>query len=245
MNQDGESVLHRHLTAAPAPLLKAIAPYQEALVVGVECRFTWDWLADLCAREGIPFGLGQALSMNAIHGGNATHDRIEAQNIAVRLRGGMLPQAYVYPAERRATRDRLRRRIHVMRTRAEFLPHVQPTNRPDNLPESGQKMASQAHRAGVAERFPKPAVPQSIEVDLALMGHDDHLLRDVELSVLTTAKQHDAHTLDLRRPSPGIGEILSLVLRYEIHPIARCPRVQDVVSDCRLVTCAKAAAGTR
>jgi hypothetical protein len=31
--------------------------------------------------------------MNAIHGGKAKHDTIDAHKIAARLRGGMLPQA--------------------------------------------------------------------------------------------------------------------------------------------------------
>jgi hypothetical protein len=38
-------------------------------VVGCECMFTWYWLADLCADEGIDFVLGHALYMRAIHGG--------------------------------------------------------------------------------------------------------------------------------------------------------------------------------
>lgn len=133
--------LPRHLQAAPEPFLKAIVPYQADLVVGVECLFTWYWLADLCAREGIPFVLGHALYMKAIQGGQAKHDRIEAQKIAMLLRGGMLPPAYVYPAERRATRDLLRRRLHFRRKRAALLTHVQQPNRQDNLPEIGQKIA--------------------------------------------------------------------------------------------------------
>jgi transposase len=86
-------------------------------------------------------------------------------------------------------------------------------------------------------------VHKSIAVDLALMGHYDQLLRDVELSILTTAKPHDANTLDLLRTVPGIGEILSLVLLDEIHDIQRFSRVQDFVSYGRLVTCAKESAG--
>jgi hypothetical protein len=78
------------------------------------------WLADLCAREGIPFVLGPALYLQAIHGGNAKHDKRDAHKIAVLLRGGMLPPAYVYPAAMRATRDLLRRRRHLMRKRAEL-----------------------------------------------------------------------------------------------------------------------------
>jgi transposase len=245
LNQNGEIVLHRSMQAAPEPFLKAIAPYQEDLVVGVECLFTWYWLADLCAREGIPFVLGHALYMKAIHGGKAKHARIDAQKIAVLLRGGMLPQAYVYPSEMRATRDLLRRRIHFMRKRAELLTHVQQTNSQYHLPAIGKKIAYKANRDGVSERFPDPAVQQSIAVDLALIGHYDQRLRDVELSILTTAKQHNANTLYRLRTVPGIGEILSLVLLDEIHDLQRFPCVQDFVSYGRLVKCAKESAGKR
>jgi transposase len=245
LNQEGEILVHRNMPAGPESFLKAVAPYRDGLVVGVECIFTWYWLADLCAREGIAFVLGHALYMKAIHGGKAKNDRIDAQKIAVLLRGGMLPPAYVYPAEMRATRDLLRRRIHLMRKRAALLAHIQNTHSQYNLPESGQKIAYKANREGVAERCADPAVQKSIEVDLALIGHDDQWLRDMELSVLKTAKHHDANTLYLLRTVPGIGEILSLVLLYEIHDIQRFPRVQDFVSYCRLIKGAKESAGKR
>jgi transposase len=233
------------MPAGPEPFLKAVAPYRADLVVCVEGIFTWYWLADLCAREGIPFVLGHALYRKASHGGKATHDKIAAQKIAVLLRGGLLPQAYVYPAAMRATRDLLRRRMHLLRKRAELLAHIQHTNSQYNLAEIGKKMAYKANRNGVAARFPEPAVQKNSEVDLALIGHDDPRLRDMERTVLNTAKQHNTTTLYLLRPVPGIGEILSLVLRYEIHDIHRFPRVQEFVSYCRVVTCAKASAGKR
>jgi hypothetical protein len=43
----------------------------------------------------MPFVLGYALYMKAIHGGKAQNDKIDAQKIAVLLRGGMMPQAWV------------------------------------------------------------------------------------------------------------------------------------------------------
>jgi hypothetical protein len=64
-------------------------------VVAVECLFTWYGLADLCAAQGIPFVLGHARSMKAIHGGKAKHDKIDSHKIALLLRGGRLPQASV------------------------------------------------------------------------------------------------------------------------------------------------------
>jgi hypothetical protein len=88
---------------------------------------TWDWLADLCSKEGITFVLGYALSRKAIPGGKAKNAKMEAHKLAVLVRGGLVPQAYVYPAERRATRDLLRRRCHLARQRAELLGHIPNT----------------------------------------------------------------------------------------------------------------------
>jgi len=245
LDQHGTILVHRNMQASPEMFLKAIAPYRADLVVCVECIFTWYWLADLCAQEGIPFVLGHALYMKAIHGGKAKNDKIDSQKIAALLRGGMLPEAYVYPAEMRATRDLLRRRTHLMRKRAELLAHVQNTNSQYNLPEIGKKITYKANRDGVAERFEDVAVQKTIEVDLALITYYDDLLKDLELYILKTAKQHDANTLYLLQTIPGIGKILSLVLLYAIHDIRRFPRVQDFASYARLVICSKESAGKR
>jgi transposase len=245
LDQAGETLLHRHMTATPEALLKAIAPYRDQVVLAAACMFTWYWLADRCAEHGIPCVLGHALYMQAIHGGKAKNAKIDAHKIAVLLRGGMLPQAYVYPAEMRATRALLRRRMHLARKRGELLAHMHHTNSPYNLPAIGKKSAYKTNRDGVAERFADPAVQQSIEMALALITYDDALLRDVELTIVNTAKHHDAQTLYLLHTVPGIGTILSLVLLYAIPQIDRFPRVQDFASYCRLVKCAKESAGKR
>jgi hypothetical protein len=194
LDQAGETLLHRHMQATPEALLKAIAPYRDQLVIAAECMFTWYWLADLCAAHSLPFVLGHALYMKAIHGGKAKHDTIDAQKIAVLLRGGMLPQAYAYPSAMRATRDLRRRRTHLARKRGELLAHVQHTTSQYNLPAIGTTIASQANRDGVAARFTDPAGQKSIAVDLARIGCDDALLRDLELALVRAAKHHDANT---------------------------------------------------
>src|SRR5206468_3861503 len=219
LDQAGETLLHRHMQTTPEALLKAIAPSRDPIVVAAACMFTWYWLADLGAAHGIPFVLGHALSMQAIHGGKATNDTIDAHKIAVLLRGGMLPQASVSPAEMRATRDLLRRRMPLARTRGELLAHVHHTTSQYTLPAIGTKIASTANRDGVAERCADPAVHTSIAVDLALITSCDELLRDVERTIGTTAKHHDAQTLSLLHTVPGIGKILSLGLLYDMHDI--------------------------
>jgi hypothetical protein len=230
VNQEGEIGLHRKMQAAPEPFLKAMAPDREDLVVAVACLLTWYWLAALCAQAQMPWVLGPALSMKAIHGGKANNDTIDAQKLAVLRRGGMLPQAYVDPAAMRAPRDWLRRRFHLTRQRAELLAHVQQTNSQDHLPEIGKQLAYKANRDGVAERFPAPAGQKRVAVARALIDDDDQRLSAVELPMVHTAKQHQAQAL-YRRPSvPGIGKMLRVVLLEALHDISRVPRVQAVVS---------------
>jgi transposase len=245
LDQAGDVQVHRNLSATPEAFLQVIAPYRRDLAVAAECVFAWYWLADLCEREGIPFVLGHALYMKAIHGGKAKHDRIDAHKIAALLRGGLIPMAYVYPVRMRATRDLLRRRMHLMRKRAELLTHIQNTTSQYNLPAFEQRIAYAAKRVGLADHFNNPFVRKSIEADLALIAHYDRLLKALELYLLRTAREHDPNTLYRLRTVPGIGKILSLVILYEIHDIRRFPTVQDLASYARLVTCAHLSAGKR
>ena len=59
------------------------------------------------------------------------------------------------------------------------------------------------------------------------------------------AKTDDPTTYHLLRTVNGIGKVLALILMYEIHDIARFPRVQDFVSYCRLIKCDKESAGKK
>jgi transposase len=245
LDQRGEVVLHKNLPAGPRPFLEAIAPFREGLVVAAECMFTWYWLADLCAQEQIPFVLGHALYMKAIHGGKVKNDRIDSHKIAGLLRGGMLPQAYVYPPEMRSTRDLLRRRCYLVRKRADLVAHIQNTNSQCNLPEFGRRPHHQCHTEWIAEQFTDPHVRRSIEVDLELVGHLTRQITNLERHLLATAKIHDPQALRILQSVYGMNRILPMVILYEIHDIHRFPRVQDFASYARLVKCAKESAGKR
>ena len=243
LDQAGQILLHRNLPAEPDAFLEAIKPYREDIVVCAECMFSWYWLADLCGGENIPFVLGHALYMKAIHGGKAKNDKIDSRKIAALLKAGLIPQAYVYPPEMRATRDLLRRRHYLMRRRADLLGHIQNTNAQYNLPEFGRKIAYKTHRTGVAEQFSDPDVSMSVSADLELIDHYDQLMKRLELFILKNARHHDPQALYLLKTVPGIGMILSLAILYEVHDVSRFPTVGDFASYSRLVACAKESAG--
>ncbi|OGW67061.1 MAG: IS110 family transposase [Nitrospirae bacterium RIFCSPHIGHO2_02_FULL_40_19] len=245
IDSEGMIVKHKNIDATPEAFMNIIRDWREDIVVAVECMFAWYWLSDLCRKENIPFVLGHALYMKAIHGGKAKNDRIDAHKIAALLRGGMIPTAYVYPSEMRATRDLLRRRNHLMRKRADLLAHIQNTNHQYNLPAFHKSICYKGNREGVAERFSDECVRKSMAVDLSLIDHYDQLLRKLEYYICKKAKAHDPEALFRLLSVPGIGQTLSLIILYEIHDISRFPSVQDFVSYSRLVKSAKESAGKR
>jgi transposase len=243
VNQAGEVLLHKNLLCDAALFLAVIGPYREDLVVGVECIFTWYWLSDLCAKEGIAFVLGHALYMRAIHGAKVKNDRVDSRKIAVLLKGGLMPLAYVYPATMRATRDLMRRRLHFVRHRGQLLAHIQMTHHQYNLASPGKRISYRSNRDGIGEGFEDVSTRESIAADLALVDHYEVVIGELELSVLRQARGHDPNTFQLLRSLPGIGKILALTILYEIHDIRRFEKVQDFASYSRLVKCEHSSGG--
>jgi len=191
--------------------------------------------ADLCAEHQIPFVLGHAIYMKAIHGGKTKNDKIDSYKIALLLKGGNFPTAYPYPAEWRATRDLLRRRMYLSRRCSELVAHILNTNTQYNLPGFNKKLSRKYNHEGVVERFEDPQVRKSVEVDLEMINSLNQVLKKLEWHIEKTARQHNYHTLYLLRSIPGVGQILALVILYEIHDINRFPRVQDFSSYARLI----------
>ena len=56
-----------NLSARLGAFLDAVRPFRDEPVVGVKRMFAWYWIADLCETESIPFVLGHAQYMKAIH----------------------------------------------------------------------------------------------------------------------------------------------------------------------------------
>lgn len=244
LNQNGDIVLHRNMRTKPDIFLRAIEPFRQDLVVSAECMFAWYWLADLCEDEDIPFILGHALYMRAIHGGKSKNDRIDSHKIAALLRGGLIPQAYVYPRKMRATRDLMRRRNHLMRKRAELFSHTQNTATQYNLEPLG-RIAKPQNRTNLVELFDHPCVQMSVAANLDMIAAYDQVIPVLEQDIVKNAYAHDPVAYALLQTIPGVGKIIALNLLYEIETISRFPRVQYFVSYCRLVKCAKESNGKR
>jgi transposase len=246
LDSAGVTVLEATLPPEPDQFLASLAPYRDGLVVGCECLFAWYWLADLCAAEKIPFVLGHALYLKAIHGGKTKTDSIDAQKLARLLRGGTFAEAYVYPKAMRATRDLLRRRTYFVRKRAELLAHLQMTFLQYNLTPPAQKLCYAANRAGLdLGVFTDPSTRSMLTADLAIVSALDGQIKRLEAELVRTAKVHDPQAFHRLRTVPGIGPVLALILLYEVQSIERFADEGRFLSYARLVGGGRESAGKK
>jgi len=245
LDSTGAIVLHRNIKTDREVFLKTIVPFREDMVVAAECMFTWYWIADLCVKQNIPFVLGHALYMKAIHGGKAKNDKIDSHKIAVLLKGGMIPMAYAYPAKMRATRDLLRRRNHLVQKRAELFAHIQNSRSQYNLSDFLGRIDKPQNRKEVTAHFEDPSVQKMIEADLAVIEAYDPIIAKMERDIISMANHHDPVAYALLKSIHGVGKILGLVILYEIENINRFPTIQDFVSYSRLVKCSKESNGKK
>jgi transposase len=236
-SHEGQTLLHQEIKADAEAFLNLVAGWRKQnMLVGCECMFAWYWLADLCQEQQMPFVLGHALYMKAIHGGKTKNDKLDSLKIAKLLRGGNFPLAYVYPKEMRSTRDLLRRRMHLVHLRSEAMGHVQNTLSQYNLPALGKRLDRPKNREGVAELFADPSVRRSIEADLELIEHLEKQIRELELHLERHAQATDPQALARLRSVPGIGKVLALVILYEVHDIRRFAEPGNFLSYSRLTS---------
>lgn len=244
VDQNGKKLLHRNFKTQNAEkFFQQIEPFGPNIAIGCESTFNWYWLADACTERGLPFVLGHALYLKAIHGGKVKNDKLDSEKLALLLRGGNFATAYVYPKELRATRDLLRRRTHLVRMKAETLTHLQILNHQHNFEAFEKKITYKSNRVGLAERFDHPSVKASVGIDIRLADFLQDELRVLELQIERTAKLDDPQSLFRLQTINGVGRILALTMLYEIHDIKRFPTVGQFLSYCRLVKGSHTSAG--
>ena len=57
INNLGETVFHKNMICSTENLELVTNTFGKDIVIGVECIFTWYWIADFCAENGIDFAL--------------------------------------------------------------------------------------------------------------------------------------------------------------------------------------------
>lgn len=246
MDKTGNIYLHRNMKTTFETFLVHIEPFLPDLIVGVESMFCYYWLFDQCTEADIPFYLGHAYYMKAVHGGKTKNDRLDSKQIANLMRTHYFPLAYPYPKAMRGTRDLLRRRCRYVYQRGEAYRHIKNVFAQQGITDiTLTQLKNQENRRKLVSRFNEPDLQHLIEADFDFIQFSTEIILKLERQIRSQAKIHDRKAFNLLMTIPGVGEVLALIILYEMHNLARFKSVQQFSSYCRLVRCERQSAGKR
>jgi transposase len=244
LDKSGEKRLGLNLKNNFDNFKETVNPFLPNLAVGCESTYAYYWLADGCHKAGIQFYLCHAMYMKAISGNKQKHDPLDAKTIANLLRTSFFPEAFPYPREMRATRDILRRRHRLVRLRAEAFSHIQMVAHQYCIEDITPKaVKDRKNRRDLIEQFNEQDLRDIVASDFDVIESLDPVIEELEIKIKASALHHDSSSFSLLKTTPGIGDMLALIILYETHDIKRFPTPQRYSSYARVVKCDRTSAG--
>jgi transposase len=191
------------------------------------------WVADTLREAGWRVQVADARRAKALAPLAAKTDRIDARVLAELCRRELVPEVWVASLDDRALRERLLRRMHLVRLRTSAKNRIFGLLSQWGLRVSVKRLR-QADGRALLERLPLPEVWRaSIAEALAVIELLDQRIAPIEAELAPLAQADER--VQLLRTIPGVGSLLGLTLAAEIGEIARFPSPAKLVGYSGLV----------
>lgn len=214
-------------------IVALLDPFKPNLQIVVESTFNWYWLVDGLRDLGFDVCLAHTLGLAMITKAKIKTDTRDAFTLAKLLRAGMIPKAYIYPAQTRPVRDLLRRRLHVVQLRAQEYGALRQLLLREGMLTSSRNAIKQTQEEDLTEWFTHPLVVANAALQLERIKLLTRQIAQLEQTILDVTKgQADYQRL---LGLPGIGKILALTILYEVGEITRFGNDRQFSSYCRLI----------
>ena len=191
-----------------------LLPYRDSITgIAVESTFNWYWLVDGLQDAGYKVHLVNTSAIISYDGLKFTDDNTDAFWLAKLLRLKILPEGYIYPKEKRAVRDLLRKRAWLVRQHTANLLAVENII----IRNTGVKFKANAIKTldieELENKISDKNILQAISSNLSVMFCLRKEIRDIENIVKCQVKLEPQFkkllTVD------GIGDILALTIMLE------------------------------
>jgi transposase len=241
LTEDGE-IRQQRLPNDPTQLEKFFAELPPHTPIAIEASGTWWWLVDLLEHLGHDPILSHPKQTKAIAAARLKNDRVDAERLALLLRGELLPTVWIPSAALREARELIRHRIQlvwlrgVIRNRLQAMlarRNLQPTSGKSWLTPRGQRELQQLPLTDTPRRIREDCGTLLPMLDTQIRRLDTELVarwgRDPRVQRLTTI--------------PGIGPFIAIVLVLELGDIQRFASAKRVASYVGLTPRVRGSAG--
>jgi transposase len=238
---DGE-ISQQRLANDAVRLTKFFAQLPPQTPVAIEASGTWWWFVDLLEQLGHRPVLSNPKQTKAIAAARLKNDRVDAERLALLLRGDLLPMVWIPPTALREARELIRHRIQLSSLRGIIRNRLHAMLARRNLrPTSGKSWLTQRGQREL-QRLALGDVPSQIREDCGTLLP----MLDVQIRRLDTALiERWGQDPRVRRLTtiPGIGPFIAILLVLELGDIQRFPSAKRLASYVGLVPRVRGSAG--
>jgi len=215
-------------------ILKLLEPHKESLVgVVVESTYNWYWLVDGLMEAGYVVKLANASAIKKYDGLKHSGDEEDARFLAHLLRLNLLPTGAILPKELRATRDLLRKRMQLVRSRTTHILAVENITARQFGTRISSNQVKQLEVEGINTMLLPEDVKWAIKANVAVIQTLSEQIELIEKRLQERVKPNTKYKL--LNSVPGIGKILASMILLETGPVERFKEVGNYASYARCV----------
>lgn len=233
IDKHGKKVKEENLNNDLSLILEFLEPFGKDVHIAVESTINWYWIVDGLMEAGYDVRLAHTLGLYMITGAKVKTDRRDAFKLAKLLRMGEIPEAYIYPKEKRPLRDLLRRRAGLVHQRAACYSSLRVQFIRYNLNTMSSNDLKQLLPADI---YIKP-IPQELkDYCVMILQRVDLLCKQIhEIDIYLRDVTLEDPRFKVLLTIPGVMYVLGLTIYYEIGEISRFGNGRQFASYCRLV----------
>lgn len=205
-----------------------LARFPRGLPVAMEAAFGWPWVADLVEECGLVPHLAHPPAVRVLAKHQAKSDRCDSDRLAEFLIMGLLPESYLAPPSVREFRERMRFRMVLSRWRTAMKNRVSAIIHRHGIWHNFSDLFGKRGRQFLEELVLPEAAKFALGSLIQLIEAIERQIAEVE-GWMTKHLAND-EIVQLLGTLPGVGLILSHVLKAEIGQIERFPSYRHLTS---------------
>jgi transposase len=221
----GELTLSRQIVNHPDTFRELLGD-AEGTHVALEATYGWEWLAELLQDAGYDVHLAHPLRTQAIAAARVKTDAVDAKTLAHLLRTGLLPEAYIAPAELRDLRERLRHRAVLTRMRSSLKNRVHALLARQGIPPEHTDLFGKAGREFLANLELPDGPRRRLDSLMSLICDCDREITATTREINARAKIDDR--VKVLCQIRGIGRYTAMLVIAEVGEVTRFPTARHL-----------------
>ncbi|MDQ7778967.1 MAG: IS110 family transposase [Planctomycetota bacterium] len=213
--------------------VREIAGESEPLTVVVETNSSWYWFVDYLEPLVDEVKLVNAEKAKAIASARIKTDKLDARVLAWLARNKLIPEVYIPPKALRDTRELLRYRSYLVRTRTRLKAKIQSQLEKLGISHEFSDLFGKGGREWLGRLRAREPYKLTILGLLDVVNAADRKIEEAEKEIFNGRLKLDRET-ELLKTLPGFGDLFAGHARLEILDIKRFAGHKNFVRYCGL-----------